>query len=74
MITKTTMIHEIILNEEELKAIEILEPMLAELQDNFGRKSTLQAVETGEIIKGEEIARMRGVLDFLYTHRAIHTI
>ena len=74
MITKSAIIHELILNDEELKAIEILEPMLAELQDNFGRKSTLQAVETGEIIKGEEIARMRGVLDFLYNYRAIRTI
>lgn len=74
MITKITMIHEIILNEEELKAIEILEPMFAELQNRFGTANTLQAVETGEVIKGEEIARMRGIFDFLYSHRAVTVI
>lgn len=71
MTTKTIMIHELILSEEELKAIEILEPMLADLQDYFGRANTLQAVETGEVITGEEIARTRGILDFLYSHRVV---
>ncbi len=74
MTTKTTMIHELILNEEELKAIEVLEPMLAELQDYFGTVNTLQAVETGEVIMGEEIARVRGVLGFLYAHRAVEVL
>ena len=74
MIAKTTIIHELILNEEELKAIETLEPMLAEIQNHFGRANTLQAVETGEVVKGEEVARMRGVLEFLYTHRAVRVI
>lgn len=74
MTTKTTMIHEIILSEEEYKAIEVLEPMLAEMQNYFGEVNTIQAVETGEIITGEEIARMRAVLDFLYTHRVVRVI
>lgn len=74
MMITTTMIHELVLSEEELKAIEILEPMLADLQDYFGRANTLQAVETGEVITGEEIARTRGILDFLYTHRAVSVL
>lgn len=74
MTTRTTMIHELILNDEELKAIETLEPMLAELQNYFGTVNFIQAVETGEAIQGEEIARMRGVLEFLYTHRAVSVL
>lgn len=77
MTTTLIMIHELTLDEKELQAIEILEPMLAELQDyfsGFGKANTLQAVETGEIITVEEIARVRGVLDFLYSHRAVRTI
>jgi hypothetical protein len=71
MTARTTMIQELILNDEELQAIEVLEPMLAELQNYFGTVNTLESVETGKLITGEEIARMRGVLDFLYNHRAV---
>lgn len=74
MTTKTTMIHELILNEEELKAIEVLEPMLAEIQNHFGEVNILQAVETGEVVEVEEIARVRGILGFLYAHRAVEVI
>jgi hypothetical protein len=74
MIARTTMIQEIILNDEELQAIEVLEPMLAELQNYFGTVNTLESVETGKLITGEEIARMRGVLEFLYTHRAVRVL
>lgn len=69
-----TMIHELVLNDEELRAIETLEPMLAELQDYFGTANTIQSVESGEVIKGEEIARTRGILDFLYTYRAVRVL
>lgn len=71
MIITTTMIHELILNDEELKAIETLESMLTEMQDRFGTVNFIQAIRTSEVVKGEEFARMRGVLEFLYTHRAI---
>lgn len=71
MLITTTVVHELILNNEELEAIETLEPMLAEMQDRFGTVNFIQSVETGEAIKGEEIARMRGILNFLYTHRAV---
>ena len=74
MTARTTMIQEIILNDEELQAIEVLEPMLAELQNYFGTVNTIESVETGKLITGEEIARMRGVLDFLYTYRAVRVI
>lgn len=69
-----TMIHELALNDEELRAIETLEPMLAELQDYFGTANTIQSVESGEVIKGEEIARTRGILDFLLNYRAVRVI
>lgn len=77
MTTTLIMIHELTLDEKELQAIETLNPMLAEMQDyfsGFGRANTLQAVETGEIITIEEIARVRGVLEFLFTHRAVRTV
>ena len=74
MTARTTMIQEIILNDEELQAIEVLEPMLAELQNYFGTVNTIESVETGKLITGEEIARMRGVLDFLYTYRAVRVL
>lgn len=69
-----TMIHELVLNEEELKAIETLEPMLAELQDYFGTANIIQSVESGTIIEGKEIARMRGILDFLFNYRAVRVL
>lgn len=74
MTITTTKIHELTLSEKEYNAIETLEPVLAEMQNYFGEVNTIQAVETGEVITGEEIARMRGVLDFLYSHRAVRVI
>lgn len=74
MTITTTKIHELVLSEKEYNAIEILEPVLAEMQNYFGEANTIQAVETGEIVEGEEIARMRAVLDFFYTHRAVRVI
>jgi hypothetical protein len=68
------MIHELILTDEELKAIETLEPMLADLQNYFGTVNFIQSVETGEAIKGEEIARTRGILDFLLNYRAVQVL
>ena len=74
MTITTTKIHELVLSETEYNAIEILGPVLAEMQNYFGEANTIQAVETGEIVEGEEIARMRSILDFLYTHRAVRVI
>ena len=74
MTITTTKIHELTLSEKEYNAIETLEPVLAEMQNYFGEVNTIQAVETGEVIMGEEIARMRAVLDFLYTHRVVRVI
>jgi hypothetical protein len=40
----------------------------------FGTKNTIQALETGEIITGEEIARARSILDFIMGYRMVKTI
>jgi hypothetical protein len=40
----------------------------------FGTQSTLQSLETGEIITGEEIARAQSILDFIANYRMVKTI
>lgn len=59
---------------EEASALQTAEEVLREVQMAFGTKNTLQALETGEIITGEEIARARAILDFIGHYRMVKVI
>lgn len=59
---------------EEVDALREAERVLQEVQMTFGTKNTIQALETGEIITGEEIARARSILDFIANYRMVKTI
>lgn len=59
---------------EEASALQSAEEILREVQFTFGTNNTLQALETGEIITGEEIARARAILDFVAHYRMVKVI
>lgn len=59
---------------EEASALQTAEEVLREVQFTFGTNNTLQALETGEIITGEEIARARAILDFVGKYRMVKVI
>ena len=59
---------------EEASALQTAEEVLREVQFTFGTNNTLQALETGEIITGEEIARARAILDFVAHYRMVKVI
>ena len=59
---------------EEANALQIAEEVLRQVQFTFGTNNTLQALETGEIITGEEIARARAILDFVAKYRMVKVI
>lgn len=59
---------------EEANALQTAEETLRQVQFTFGTNNTLQALETGEIITGEEIARARAILDFVAHYRMVKVI
>ena len=59
---------------DEVHALTEAERVLHEVQTAFGINNTLQSLETGEIITGEEIARARAILSFVANYRMIKVI
>ena len=59
---------------DEANALQTAEETLRQVQFTFGTNNTLQALETGEIITGEEIARARAILDFVGKYRMVKVI
>ena len=64
----------LIITLEEVASLSEAERVLQEVQMTFGTQSTLQSLETGEIITGEEIARARSILDFIMGDRMVKII
>ena len=64
----------LIITLEEVASLSEAERVLQEVQMAFGTQSTLQSLETGEIITGEEIARARAILDFIANYRMVKVI
>lgn len=59
---------------EEANALQTAEETLRQIQFTFGTNNTLQSLETGEVITGEEIARARAILDFVAHYRMVKVI
>lgn len=58
----------------EVQSLAEAERVLQEVQTTFGFSHTLQSLETGEIITGEEIARARAILSFVANYRMVKVI
>lgn len=63
-----------IVEMEEVQALAEAERVLSEVQMTFGIGNTIQSLETGEVITGEEIARARAILDFIAGYRTVKVI
>lgn len=70
-VTNCTKAKEITLSLEEYVTITDAMETLAEFQAAFGRETTITSLETGECICPGELARARGILDFVATHRMV---
>lgn len=56
---------------EEVQAIDKTLQILTELQEVYDDKDVLTNVNDGEIICIEELARVKGVLSFIYYNRVV---
>ena len=59
---------------DEVQSLAEAERVLQKVQTTFGFSNTLQSLETGEIITGEEIARARAILSFVANYRMVKVI
>ena len=51
-------------SSEELAAINKVQDLLIRLQETFDEKDALMSTSEGDVIKIEELARVRGIMDF----------
>lgn len=70
-VTNCTKAKEITLSLEEYVTIKEAMETLSELQAALGTENTITSLETGECICPGELARARGILDFVATHRMV---
>ena len=52
-------------SSEELAAINEVQNLLIRLQGTFNEKDALMSTSEGDVIRIEELARVRGIMDFL---------
>lgn len=58
-------------SEEEIKAIDKTLQILTDLQNAYDDKDVLANANDGEIICIEELARVKGILSFIYYNRVV---
>lgn len=56
---------------KEVQAIDKTLQILTELQEIYDNKDVLASVNDGEILCIEELARVKGILSFIYYNRAV---
>ena len=56
---------------EEVQAIFKASEVLEEIQNLYDEKTVLMSPNDGEIVSVEELARMRGILSFLFNNRVV---
>lgn len=61
----------IVLQPEEITALEKAEQVLRDAQFRLGGDNTIMSLETGEVITPGELARARAVLDFIHNYRMV---
>ena len=60
-----------VLQPEELAALEKAELVLREVQFRLGGDNVIMSLETGECIVPGDLATARGVLDFVHNYRMV---
>lgn len=56
----------ILMSTEEIECLEMADCILHKIQNSFPEEAELESVDTGEIVRIEEIARLRGILSAFY--------
>ena len=60
-----------VLQPEEIAALEKAELVLREVQFRLGGDNVIMSLETGECIVPGDLATARGVLDFIHNYRMV---
>jgi hypothetical protein len=66
-----TDVKAMILQPDEIIALEKAEQTLRDVQFALGGDNTIMALETGEVITPGELARARAILDFVRSYRMV---
>lgn len=56
---------------QEIEALDAVMGLLTQLQDDYAEDDILANVNDGEIIAIDELARVKGILSFLYLNRVV---
>lgn len=56
---------------DEANALNIASQTLLDVMTTLGGENTIMSLETGEVITPGELARARGVLEFIATYRMV---
>jgi hypothetical protein len=56
---------------QEIEALDTVMGLLTQLQDDYAEDDILANVNDGEIIAIDELARVKGILSFLYMNRVV---
>lgn len=64
----------ILMSAEEVECLEMADKILHKIQDSFPDETELESVDTGEIVRIEEIARLRGILNAFYENEEFREV
>lgn len=56
---------------QEIEALDTVMGLLTQLQDDYAEDDILANVNDGEIVAIDELARVKGILSFLYMNRVV---
>ena len=56
---------------QEIEALDTVMGLLTQLQDDYAEDDILANVNDGEIVAIDELARVKGILSFLYLNRVV---
>ncbi len=66
-----TNVKAMLVDLEEVNALKTASQTLLEVMQALGGENTIMSLETGEVITPGELARARGVLEFVATYRMV---
>ena len=67
--TQTLQVHHF--TTLEIESLDVVMGLLTQLQNDYAEDDILANVNDGEIIAIEELARVKGILSFLYLNRVV---
>lgn len=57
---------------EEIAALKLSNKLLEKIQKIYDKEDVLMSPEDGEVIRIDELGRVRGILSFLYNNTEVH--